>query len=234
MGRHRTRGHAGLLLDGGTRGPPGMGKPGPPPALVDTRGSPPEGWPRAPPYGGWGDGAAAARGPVTGPDRGARSRSYNRDGGTRGAAPGRRPGPAPDTGGKEALLSIVCGVHLGGWRREMSAKNPPGRGVLQGGRDGEGVAQIPRVVTFADPPAEEAEGPQARYSTRRAQGPLLVTTPLGFRMRRYEQSFNARRLMMSRARFAGPSPSALYNQIYVFRQLFILQRTPEFFIVKGF
>ena len=79
----------------------------------------------------------------------------------------------------------------------MSSKNPPGRGVLQGGWDGEGVAQTPRVVKFADSPEEEAEGPQARYSTRRPQGPLLVTTLLRFRMRRYEQSFNARRLMMS-------------------------------------
>ena len=116
----------------------------------------------------------------------------------------------------------------------MSSKNPPGRGVLQGGRDGEGVAQIPRVVTFADPPAEEAEGPQARYSTRRAQGPLLVTTPLGFRMRRYEQSFNARRLMMSRARFAGPSQSAFYRMMIFVCLIFILQRTPEFLKVKGF
>ena len=29
------------------------------------------------------------------------------------------------------------------------------------------------------------------------RAPLLVTTPLGFRMRRYEQSFNARGVMMS-------------------------------------
>ena len=62
---------------------------------------------------------------------------------------------------------------------------------------------------------------------------LLVTTPRGFRMRRYEQSFNARRLMMSRARFAGPSQSAFYRTM-IFFLVFILQTTPEFFKVKGF
>ena len=34
----------------------------------------------------------------------------------------------------------------------MSAKNPPGRGVLQGGWDGEAVAQTPSLVETADPP----------------------------------------------------------------------------------
>ena len=61
----------------------------------------------------------------------------------------------------------------------MSSKNPPGRGVLQGGWDGEGVAQTPRVVKFADSPEEEAEGPQARYSTRRPQGPPPRHHPSG-------------------------------------------------------
>ena len=61
----------------------------------------------------------------------------------------------------------------------MSSKNPPGRGVLQGGWDGEGVAQTPRVVKFADSPEEEAEGPQARYSTRIPQGPPPRNHPSG-------------------------------------------------------
>ena len=111
----------------------------------------------------------------------------------------------------------------------MSSKNPPGRGVLQGGRDGEGVAQIPRVVTFVDPPAEEAEGPQARYSTRRAQGPLLVTTPLGFRMRRYEQSFYARRVMMSFRVLPALHNFHFTDKVIFFRLIFILPKTPEFF-----
>jgi hypothetical protein len=34
--------------------------------------------------------------------------------------------------GKESFLSIFYGVHFGGWRRQNSAKLPPGIGVFLG------------------------------------------------------------------------------------------------------
>ena len=84
------------------------------------------------------------------------------------------------------------------------------------------------------PTEEDAEGPQARYSTRRAQGPLLVTTPLGFRMRRYEQSFNARRLMMSFRVLPALHNLHFTKQMIVFSLIVVLQTTPAFLKVKGF
>ena len=103
--RHRTGGHAGPPLDGGPRGRHGMmGDPGPAPGRGNTRGPPPDvhGGTVHPPAGG-----AKGRPPhgvaVTAPDGGARSRSY-RDWVPRGAAPGRRQGAAPDTGGQGILV----------------------------------------------------------------------------------------------------------------------------------
>ena len=86
-----------------------------------------------------------------------------------------------------------------------------------------------KVGRNCGPPEEDGEAPQPRYSTRSPQGPLLVTTPLGFRMRRYEQSFNARRLMMS-FRVLPALPNLHFTeQMIVFSLIFIVQKTPDFF-----
>ena len=61
------------------------------------------------------------------------------------------------------------------------------------------------------------------------RAPILVTTPLGFRMRRYEQSFNARRLMMSFRVLPALHNLHFTEKMNVFRLIFILQKTPEFF-----
>ena len=66
------------------------------------------------------------------------------------------------------------------------------------------------------------------------RAPLLVTTPMGFRMRRYEQSFNARRLMMSFRVLPALHNLHFTEQMNVFSLIFILQTTPAFLKVKGF
>ena len=95
----------------------------------------------------------------------------------------------------------------------MSAKNPPGRGVFPGGWDGEAVAQIPREVKFADPPEEDAEGPQARYSTRRPQGPPPRNHPSGISYAAVSAILQCTKTHDVVSRFAGPSPSAFYRKI---------------------
>ena len=59
------------------------------------------------------------------PDRGSNAGSW---------IPPRIPDPTPDPGsnhgrGNNAFFSIFYGVHFGRWRRQNSAKHPPGRGI---------------------------------------------------------------------------------------------------------
>ena len=66
------------------------------------------------------------------------------------------------------------------------------------------------------------------------RAPLLVTTPMGFRMRRYEQSFYARGVMMS-FRVLPALPNLHFTkQMIVFSLSVVLQTTPAFLKVKGF
>ena len=127
----------------------------------------------------------------------------------------------------------IRGPPRGGWRSHNSAKHLPGWGDFQGGWDGKAVAVTPRLVEFAYPPSRmekhhthgsPQEDPRAPW-----RAPLLVTTPLGFRMRRYEQSFYARRVMMSFRVLPALHNLHFTEKMNVFGLIFIVQKTPEFF-----
>ena len=70
------------------------------------------------------------------------------------------------------------GVHFGGWRSQNSPKHPPGRGVFQGGWDGEGLAHTPMLVKTADPPRRMENGLGHGIPPEGPMATPLVTPPL--------------------------------------------------------
>ena len=69
-------------------------------------------------------------------------------------------------------------MHFGGWRSQNSPKHPPGRGVFQGGWDGEGLAHTPRLVKTADPPRRMENGLGHGIPPEGPMATPLVTPPL--------------------------------------------------------
>ena len=92
---------------------------------------------------------------------------------------------------------FLMGCIFTGWRSQHSDKHLSARGDCHGGWDGEAVAQTPRLVKTADPPRRMEQLHSHGISPDSPRAPLLVITPLGFRMWRYPLSFYARRVMMS-------------------------------------
>ena len=92
---------------------------------------------------------------------------------------------------------FLMGCIFTGWRSQHSDKHLSARGDCHGGWDGAAVAQTPRWVKTADPPRRMEQLHSHGISPDSTRAPLLVITPLGFRMWRYQHSFYARRVMMS-------------------------------------